>query len=132
MLAAETLGHYADWLGVSASRLRQLNKLRGGQPVLVGRKLKLDLGKSSAAEFEKKRREYHYALQANYFDTHRILGTEVYIVRRGDSLWSISQRYVGVPTWLLQQYNPDADLGDLRPGAQIVVPKIEDVPAADS
>ncbi len=132
VLAAETLGHYADWLGVSASRLRQLNKLRGGQPVLVGRKLKLDLGKSSAAEFEKKRREYHYALQANYFDTHRILGTEVYIVRRGDSLWSISQRYVGVPTWLLQQYNPDADLGDLRPGAQIVVPKIEDVPAADS
>jgi len=31
-----------------------------------------------------------------------------------------------VPTWLLQQYNPDADLGDLRPGAQVVVPRVEE------
>lgn len=132
VLAAETLGHYADWLGISAARLRQLNKLRHGQPVLVGRKLKLDFARASTGEFERKRREYHYALQANYFDAHRILGTEIYVVRRGDSLWSISQHYVGVPTWLIQQYNPDADLGDLRPGAQIVVPKIEDVSPADS
>lgn len=126
VVAAETLGHYADWAGVSASRLRRLNGLRGGQPVLVGRRLKIDLSKVTAAQFEERRRDYHYALQANYFDSHRILGTEIYVVRRGDSLWSISQRYVGVPTWLLQQYNPDVDLGDLRPGAQIVVPRIEE------
>jgi len=125
VVAAETLGHYADWAGVTASRLRQLNGLRGGQPVLVGRKLKLDLSKVTPEQFEQKRRDYHYALQANYFESHRILGTEIYVVRRGDSLWSISQRYVGVPTWLLQQYNPDVDLGELRPGAQIVVPRVE-------
>ena len=124
VVAAETLGHYADWAGVSASRLRQLNGLRGGQPVLVGRKLKVDLSRVTAEQFEQKRRDYHYALQANYFEAHRILGTEIYVVRRGDSLWSISQRYSGVPTWLLQQYNPDVDLGELRPGAQIVVPKV--------
>jgi membrane-bound lytic murein transglycosylase D len=125
VVAAETLGHYADWAGVTASRLRQLNGLRGGQPVLVGRKLKLDLSQVTAEQFEQKRRDYHYALQANYFESHRILGTEIYVVRRGDSLWSISQRYVGVPAWLLQQYNPDVDLGELRPGAQIVVPRVE-------
>lgn len=125
VVAAETLGHYADWAGVSASRLRALNRLRGGQAVLVGRKLKLDLSKATAAQFEQKRRDYHYALQANFFESHRILGTEIHVVRRGDSLWSISQHYAGVPTWLLQQYNPDVDLGDLRPGAQIVVPKVE-------
>lgn len=126
VVAAETLGHYADWAGVSAARLRTLNGLRGGQPVLVGRKLKLDLSKVTAAQFEQKRRDYHYALQANFFESHRILGTEIYVVRRGDSLWSISQRFAGVPTWLLQQYNPDADLGDLRPGAQVVVPRVEE------
>ncbi|MGE0583216.1 MAG: LysM peptidoglycan-binding domain-containing protein [Steroidobacteraceae bacterium] len=125
VVAAETLGHYADWAGVSASRLRQLNGLRGSQPVLVGRKLKVDLSRVTAGQFEQKRRDYHYALQANYFESHRILGTEIYVVRRGDSLWSISQHYVAVPTWLLQQYNPDVDLGDLRPGAQIVVPRVE-------
>ncbi|HNR22273.1 MAG TPA: LysM peptidoglycan-binding domain-containing protein [Steroidobacteraceae bacterium] len=127
VVAAETLGHYADWLGVSASRLRQINKLRGGQPVLLGNRLKLDLGKTTAAEFEQKRRDYHYALQANFFNVHRILGTEVYVVRRGDSMWRITQRYARVPAWLLQQYNPDLNLGELRPGAQIVVPKVEAV-----
>ena len=79
----------------------------------------------SVGVLEQKRRDYHYALQANFFESHRILGTEIHVVRRGDSLWSISQHYAGVPTWLLQQYNPDVDLGDLRPGAQIVVPKVE-------
>ena len=128
VVAAETLGHYADWLGIGASRLRQLNKLRSGQPVLLGNRLKLDLGKVSAEEFERKRREYHYALQANFFNANRILGTEIYVVRRGDSLWSITQRYARVPAWLLQQYNPDVNLGELRPGAQVVVPKVEVVP----
>lgn len=127
VVAAETLGHYADWLGISASRLRQINKLRGGQPVLLGNRLKLDLGRTTAAQFEQKRRDYHYALQANFFNVHRILGTEVYVVRRGDSMWSITQRYARVPAWLLQQYNPDLNLGELRPGAQIVVPKVEAV-----
>jgi hypothetical protein len=28
---------------------------------------------------------------------------------------------------LIQQYNPDLDLGQLRAGAQLVVPRIEDV-----
>ena len=34
---AETLGHYAEWLGVRASRLRSLNSLRYGQPVELSR-----------------------------------------------------------------------------------------------
>ena len=32
VVAAETLGHYADWLGTSASRLRVINHLRGRTP----------------------------------------------------------------------------------------------------
>lgn len=126
--AAETMGHYADWAGVSASALRQLNGLKAGAPVVLGRKLKLDLSKVTPQQFEQKRRDYHLAVQANYFDAHRILGTEIYVARRGDSLWSISQRYPRVPAWLLQQYNPDADLADLRPGAQVVVPRVEVLP----
>ena len=77
------------------------------------------------ADFEQKRREFHGALQSRFFEQRRILGTEVYIVRRGDSLWSIAQRYAGVPVWLLQQYNPDLDLAELRAGSQLVVPKLE-------
>jgi len=32
-----------------------------------------------------------------------------------------------VPIWLLQQYNPELDFNDLKPGTQISLPKVEDV-----
>jgi LysM repeat protein len=127
--AAETLGHYADWLHMSPARLRQLNKMSFAKPVLIGHKIKLDFGRVSREEFETKRREYHVELQATYFAEHRIVGTEVYIVRRGDALWTVTQRFAQLPIWLLQQYNPDVDLADLHPGTQIVMPRVENVVA---
>jgi membrane-bound lytic murein transglycosylase D len=127
VVAAETLGHYADWLGTSASNLRALNHLKGKTPVVIGKRLKLDFKKVKPEDFEQKRRDYHERLEAAYFASHRIDGTEVYIARKGDSLWSITQRSLKVPVWLLQQYNPDLDFGDLRPGTQISLPKVEDV-----
>jgi len=127
--AAETLGHYADWLRVSPARLRQLNKMSFAKPVLIGHKIKLEFGRVSREAFETKRREYHTELQATYFAEHRIIGTEVYIVRRGDALWTVTQRFAQLPIWLLQQYNPDVDLADLRPGTQIVMPRVETVVA---
>jgi membrane-bound lytic murein transglycosylase D len=127
VVAAETLGHYADWLGTTASRLRTLNNLHGRKPVVMGHRLKLEFGRVSPSQFEQRRRDYHEQLQAAYFASHRIAGTEVYIARRGDSLWNITQRNVKVPIWLLQQYNPEMDFTDLRPGTQISLPKVEDV-----
>jgi membrane-bound lytic murein transglycosylase D len=127
VVAEETLGHYADWLGVTAQQLRKVNNMKFGRPVLIGRKLKLDFSKIKPEEFEQTRREYHRTLQASYFAAHRILGTEVYIVRRGDSLWTVTQRYARLPMWLLQQYNPDVDFSEMRAGTEIVVPKVEEV-----
>src|SRR6185312_11851934 len=107
VVAAETLGHYADWLGVSAARLRQLNHLRGRRPVMIGHRIRLDFGQATPAQFEQRRRDYHEQLEASYFAMHRIVGTTVYVAHRGDSLWAINQRNVHVPVWLLQQYNPE-------------------------
>ena len=125
--AAETLGHYADWLGIGAGRLRSINHLRAGRPVLMGHKVKLEFHRVTREAFEAKRREYHRSMEASYFAAHRITGTEVYIARRGDSLWTVTQRYEHLPVWLLQQYNPDVDFGAMRAGTQIVVPRVEDV-----
>lgn len=128
--AAETLGHYADWVGVSAARLRQINSMKYGRPVLIGRRVKLDFQRVSRETFEERRRDFHRSLQANYFAAHRIVGTEVYVARRGDSLWTVTQRYARLPVWLLQQYNPDVDLSEMRAGTQIVVPRVEEVTTA--
>jgi membrane-bound lytic murein transglycosylase D len=123
--ATETLGHYADWLGLPTQKLRTLNKLKGKQPVQLGQKLQLDYSRVSREKFEQVRRDYHAKLQGEYFAQHRITGTEVYIVRRGDSLWIITQKFSNLPIWLLRQYNPDTDLSDLRAGTQVTMPKVE-------
>ncbi len=128
VISEETLGQYAEWLKISASRLRALNKLKSGQPVLLGRKLKLDFSRVTRADFEQQRRDFHSQQQAAYFENQRIVGTEIYIVRRGDSMWAITQRYNGLPAWLLQQYNPDIDLREMRAGTQIVVPRVQAAP----
>jgi LysM repeat protein len=125
--AAETLGHYAEWLRTSPAKIRSINKMKFAKPVLIGHRLKLEFGRVTREEFEEKRREYHVELQATYFAEHRIIGTEVYIVRKGDALWNVTQRFDQLPIWLLQQYNPDVDLADLRPGTQIVMPRVENV-----
>jgi membrane-bound lytic murein transglycosylase D len=123
--ATETLGHYADWLQLPTQRLRNVNKLKPRQAVQLGQKLQLDYSKVSRETFEQIRRDYHAKLQGEFFVQHRIAGTEVYIVRRGDSLWTMTQRFSNLPIWLLRQYNPDTDLSNLRAGTQVVMPRVE-------
>ncbi|HEX9474597.1 MAG TPA: transglycosylase SLT domain-containing protein [Steroidobacteraceae bacterium] len=125
VVAAETIGHYADWLGVSTASLRGLNRMRGRSAVLIGRRFRLEFSRVTREQFEQRRRNYHQRLQSDYFATHHIVGTDTYIARRGDSLWSVTQRSA-LPVWLLQQYNPDVDFGELRPGTPIVLPRVED------
>src|SRR5690606_36905771 len=102
--AEETLGHFADWLGVPATRLRSLNKLSARAGVPQGRTLKLDFSQISREDFEQRRRGYHEALQASFFAGHRIVGTQEYVARSGDSLWNIAHRHGTLPTWLVVHY----------------------------
>jgi len=123
----ETLGHYSDWLAVSTQHVREINRFKFRRPVLIGQHIKLDFRKVSREAFETRRREYHRELQAAYFAAHRIVGTEIYIARPGDSLWTLTQHAAQMPMWLVQQYNPDVDLADLHAGTQIVMPRVEEV-----
>ena len=123
--AAETLGHFADWSKVSSASLRALNRLHKNAMVTLGHKVKLDLSRVTAAQFETARRDYHRQLQEAFFATHRIAGTENYVVRKGESLWIIAQQHADLPVWLVAEYNPDVDFGDVRPGATIALPRVE-------
>jgi membrane-bound lytic murein transglycosylase D len=125
--AEETLGHFADWLGITSARLREINHLKFKSPVRIGQRIKLDFDSVKPEVFETLRHEYHRELQAAYFAGHRIVGTEVHVARNGDSGWTLTQHNPQLPLWLLQQYNPDVDLSALHPGAQIVMPRVEEV-----
>jgi len=128
--AAETLGHYAEWLDLRASQLRRINGMRYGKPVVVGHRLKLDFSRVDPAVFERRRRQYHEQIQARFFEQFRIAGTREAVVRSGDSLWTLSRRMDNVPVWLLRQYNPDLDFDNLHPGNRVTVPVLERHPTA--
>jgi membrane-bound lytic murein transglycosylase D len=129
--AAETLGHYADWLNLRASQLRQLNRMSFGTPVVVGRKVKLQFSRITPDQFEAKRVEYHRQLQEAFFTQFRIKDTATHVIRSGESIWVIAQQRYNIPIWLLRQYNPDLDLGAIRPGVTLVIPLVEPTAAAD-
>ena len=120
----ETLGHYAEWLDIRAAQLRQRNGMRYGKPVVVGRRLALDFSKVDIDVFESRRRAFHRELQEAFFARRHITGTTRHVVRNGDSLWELSEVRYHVPVWLLRQYNPDLDLGRIRPGNTVIVPLI--------
>ena len=128
--ATETLGHYADWLGVKTQRLRDLNGYSFSRPVVIGQRLQFQFGRIDAEAFAALRITYHRELQETFFARYRIVDTTVHNLRSGESLYVLSLRRYKVPVWLLRQYNPDLDINRLRPGTPITFPNIQRVTPA--
>jgi membrane-bound lytic murein transglycosylase D len=123
--AGETLGHYAEWLEVTASRLRALNRLPPRRSLRIGQRLALDFSRVTPDEFLQRRIEYHKGIEEDFFGSFRVTGTLEHRMRSGESLWILSHRVYSVPTWLIQRYNPDVDLARLIPGTRLVIPITE-------
>ena len=122
----ETLGHYAEWLGIRASRLRRINDMPYGRAIAIGQRIRLDFSAIDASEFETRRQDYHRGLQEAFFERYEIEGTRTHVARRGDSVWNLAEKKYRVPLWLLRQYNPDLDFASLQKGTQIQVPEIRE------
>ena len=118
----ETLGHYADWLGIRTQRLRDINGLAFRTPVVVGQRIKLDLGTIDAKTFEDRRVAYHRSQQDSFFRENIITGVADHEIRRGESIWILALRDYDVPVWLFRQYNPELDLHSVQPGTTVRFP----------
>jgi membrane-bound lytic murein transglycosylase D len=125
----ETLGHYADWLGIRTQRLRDINGLAFRTPVEVGKRIRLDLGTVDAQTFEDRRVAWHRQQQDSFFRENIITGVADYVIARGDSIWVLALRDYDVPVWLFRQYNPELDLHNVRPGTTVHFPLLS---SADS
>lgn len=123
--AEETIGHFADWSGASVEALLRLNHLKKGASVGLGHAFHVDLAHASVQQFVAARTAYHHQLQDAYFAANRIAGTGSYVIRRGDSLWTIAQQHGDLPRWLVTQYNPDVDFNAMRTGTRITLPQVE-------
>ncbi len=118
----ETLGHYADWLGIRTQRLRDINGLAFRTPLVVGQRIKLEFADIDSDTFEGRRIAYHRAEQDGFFRKHIITGVTEHVIKRGESIWVLSLRQYDVPVWLFRQYNPGLDLHKIRPGVTVRFP----------
>jgi membrane-bound lytic murein transglycosylase D len=123
--ASETLGHFAEWLGIRAWDIRRLNNMAYRDPVIIGERLRLEFSGVSIAEFERARREFHSNMQRDFFASYRIQGVETYQVRRGDNIGVIARNRYSSPIWLIRQYNPELDFNRIQIGQSIVFPLLE-------
>jgi membrane-bound lytic murein transglycosylase D len=121
----ETLGHYADWLGLRTQRLRDINGFAFGAPVEVGQRIKLEFGDVDVASFENLRVAYHRGQQDSFFRGHIITGVQEHTIRQGESVWVLALREYDVPVWLFRQYNPGLDLHRITPGTTVRFPVLE-------
>ncbi len=118
----ETLGHYADWLGIRTQRLRDINGLAFRTPVAVGDRIRLDLGTVDAKTFEDLRVDFHRRQQDAFFREHVITGVIEHVISSGESIWILSLRKYDVPVWLFRQYNPGLDTHNVQPGTKVQFP----------
>ena len=126
ILADETLGHYANWLGQDAGVLRRLNNMRANASVQLGKRIKLDFSKVDKTDFEKKRAAHHQNLHASFFDTWRVSDTQNYSIKKSDLVLNLA-RERAIPMWLFKQYNPEVDSSDVKVGQVVVFPVVEKI-----
>lgn len=120
----ETLGHFADWLGIRTQRLRDLNRLAFRTPVEVGQRIRVDLTQTDAETFENRRSAFHKEQQDAFFRDHTITGIREHVVATGESVWILALQHYDVPVWLFRQYNPELDLHNVRLGTRLNFPEL--------
>lgn len=123
----ETIGHYAEWLGVKAQDIRRLNGIRYGQLIHLGQRLNIPLHRVTKEEFEEKRFEYHKEMVDDFFAAYRIEDVKVYSIKSGDNIWTLSRDKFEMPLWLIRRYNHAVDLGALMPDQKLLIPVVEKI-----
>jgi len=123
----ETLGHYADWLGIRTQTLRDINGLAYDRSVNYGQRIRLQFDNVDAETFEGRRMRYQQEIQEDFFSVYHIENVTEHVVRSGESLWILAQRRYNVPVWLLRQYNPDVDFDRVSPGTVVRFPTLRKI-----
>lgn len=122
--AEETLGHYAEWLEVSAQELRRLNGFRFGRSIRISQSIKIPLEKVSRAQFEERRYEYHKEMEEDFWAAYRVEGVRDYRIRKGENIWTLCNSQFELPFWLVKKYNEAVQFDKLRPSQVLVVPVV--------
>lgn len=120
----ETIGHYAEWLHLSAARIRIANRKRKGKAIITDQKLIIPLTKVSGKEFEEKRLEFHREIEEDFFAAYHVTDVTEYRIKKGDTIWELCYGKLDLPIWLLKKYNASLDFNSLHPNQKLQVPQL--------
>lgn len=127
----ETLGHYAEWLGIPTWRLRRLNRMGNRSSIRIGQHLSVPGNREALQEFIRHRIEYHMALEEDFYSQYRVTALNPVMVRRGQTLWDVCGAEGTVSLWLIKKYNKDLDPGRIAVNDRIWTPVLEMRPTID-
>ncbi len=123
--AEETLGHYAEWLNVTAHDIRRLNGFQYGRPLQLSQQIKIPLNRVTKEHFEEQRFEFHQELAEDFFATYRVERILTYKIKKGDNIWNLARQEFEVPLWLISRFNNGIDFSALIPSQKLRIPIIE-------
>ncbi len=121
----ETIGLYAQWLGVSEATLIQANNLSASSVLLLHQPILIPAENADWHAFAQQRYRFHRTHEEAFFDEYEITRISSYQIKPGDSIWRLSQQVFDVPLWLLSRLNTDVDLSQLQPRQKIQVPLVQ-------
>jgi len=125
----ETIGHYADWLGIPTWRIRKLNDMGRTSSIRINKKLLVPVDRPDALEqFAAARLEYHMAIEEDFYTQYTVSDVVSHTLRRGETLWDICNNSDNpLPLWLFRKYNRHIDLNRLTAGAEVWVPQVREL-----
>jgi membrane-bound lytic murein transglycosylase D len=107
----ETLGHYAEWLGITAWEIRRLNGFPYGKAIRLDQQIKIPLHRASKEDFA----------------SYRVEKVKFYYIKKGDTIWDLSLEEFEVPLWLIKKYNVELDFSALVPSQKLTIPIVEKI-----
>jgi membrane-bound lytic murein transglycosylase D len=122
----ETLGHYADWLGIPTQDIRRLNGLRYGRSIQISQVVRLEFSSISREQFEEERYEFHKEREEDFFTAYVVEGSRLYRIQRGDTIWSLCHEKFDLPFWILKKFNAAHDFHVLMPGQELIIPLVRE------
>ncbi|MEE8482987.1 MAG: transglycosylase SLT domain-containing protein [Nitrospinota bacterium] len=121
----ETLGHYSHWAGISTMELRRFNGWTRRTRIHLGQSIMVPLHNVTKKRFESLRYEYQLSIFEDFFAAYSVDRVETVSVRKGQSLWTLSNEDYDVPLWLVRLYNQGRPLENLIPGQEIRIPIVK-------
>lgn len=118
----ETITQVADWLDADVDEVREWNGMKPRSQVRMGQRLLVKLSEKEALSFAAKRRDYHNHIREEFFQTYKVDSFEDYEVQNGENLWSLCYQKFEIPPWLLEEFNPEVDILDIKPGTRLKIP----------